>query len=164
MLYRQLELLLREGVRELAQEYFGEQPLVSLGKTTLRRAPLTGDSVWHQDGAFLGENVCALNIWIALNDCGEDSPGLEIVGQRLDDYLQTGTNKNYPWGVGEDVVKAERLPVLSPLFKAGDALFFDEKMLHRTGRKLGVSKPRFALETWLPPPSAYSDKFGMIAL
>ena len=30
---------------------------------------------WHQDGAFLGEGISTLNLWLPLSDCGDDAPG-----------------------------------------------------------------------------------------
>ena len=38
-----------------------------------------GGAEWHQDGAFLGESIRSLNVWLALTQCGEDAPGLEVV-------------------------------------------------------------------------------------
>ena len=32
----------------------------------------------------------ALNVWVALSDCGVDAPGLEFVPRRLDDLIATG--------------------------------------------------------------------------
>ena len=62
----------------------GERPALSANKCTLRRVPVDTNTNWHQDGAFLGADVRTVNLWLALSDCGDDSPGLEIVPRRLD--------------------------------------------------------------------------------
>ena len=47
---------------------------------------------WHQDGAFMGD-VRALNLWLSLSRCGDESPGLDIVPRRLDDLVATTTER-----------------------------------------------------------------------
>ena len=40
-------------------------------------------------------------------------------------------------------------------FKAGDAVFFDEMNMHRTGSDPGMTNDRYALEAWFFAPSCY---------
>ena len=47
---------------------------------------------WHQDGAFMGD-VRALNLWLSLSRCGDESPGLDIVPRRLDQMVATTTDE-----------------------------------------------------------------------
>ena len=59
---------------------------------TLRRTqPEVGTTWWHQDGAFLGADIRALNVWLSLSHCGRDAPGLDIVPRRFDRIVETGT-------------------------------------------------------------------------
>ncbi len=68
------------GVRRVVSEFFGEQPALLAKKWTLRRVPHdTGESGWHQDGAFMGADIRSLNVWLALSHCGDDAPGLDVV-------------------------------------------------------------------------------------
>ena len=62
-------------------------PAISMRKCTLRRVPADlAHADWHQDGAFLGDDVRSVNVWLALTRCGGDSdaPGLEYVPRRID--------------------------------------------------------------------------------
>jgi hypothetical protein len=159
MLFDVLETFQLLGVTQAIGGYLGERPAISIEKTTLRRAsPSIGSADWHQDGAFLGEGVRSVNVWVALTDCGIDAPGLDIVPGRLDQILPRGTHgANFNWSVGHDlaVEAAGAVGTQRPAFKAGDALFFDQWMLHRTAVSPEMTKERYALETWFFAPSAY---------
>jgi hypothetical protein len=146
------------GLRDVITDYLGERPVLSANKCTLRRVQLTAGSDWHQDGAFLGHGIRSLNVWVALTDCGVDAPGLDVMPRRLDGIVETGTGGAiFDWAVGPQVI--ERLgaetPVVRPVFRAGDALLFDDLFLHRTAIDASMTHPRYALETWCFAPSAY---------
>lgn len=165
MLFELTELLDRTGLLALATEYFGERPALSANKCTLRRVPLTAMAGWHQDGAFLGEEVRSLNLWLALTDCGVDAPGLDLVPRRIDRVVETGTEGAiFDWSVAPDVVEREAAsaPVIRPHFRAGDALLFDHLLLHSTAVADRMTRERYAMETWLFAPSAYPE--GQIPL
>jgi Phytanoyl-CoA dioxygenase (PhyH) len=151
-----------EGVelRQVVAEYLGERPVLSANKCTLRRVPLTASTDWHQDGAFLGQGIRVLNVWIALTDCGVDAPGLDLVPRRLDHIVETGTGGAYfDWAVGPVVVQryAVDAPVVRPEFRAGDAVLFDEMYLHRTAIEPKMTRPRYAIESWFFAPTGYPD-------
>jgi len=140
--------------------FMGERPALSIGKSTLRRVPTTLlDTDWHQDGAFLGADVRAMNVWLALSPCGADAPGLEIVGARLPYVVQTGSHgANFNWSVGPglvDILGQGGAKLESPEFAPGDALLFDHLMLHRTGLRPGMTRPRWAIESWFFSPTHY---------
>ena len=80
-LFDLIDVLSEAGMGELAQEYFGEAPAILARKMTLRRMPHTASGVWHQDGAFMGADIRSLNVWLALTHCGDDAPGLDVVGR-----------------------------------------------------------------------------------
>ena len=68
--------------------------------------PTDTNTNWHQDGAFLGRDVRSLNLWLALSPCGVDAPGLDIVPQRFDEILPTGTEGAlFDWSVSPQVVE-----------------------------------------------------------
>ncbi len=150
------------GLTQMIENYLGEQPAVSLEKWTLRCVPPTTNTSWHQDGAFLGTETRTVNVWIALSDCGVDASGLDIVPMHFDEIVETGTRGAYfHWDVGKDVVAdilGER-EVLTPVFKPGDAFIFDQYALHRTGVKEGLTKDRYALETWFFAPSHFPQDY-----
>ena len=135
MLFRLLETLEAAGLRDVVHEYLGERPALSANKCTVRRVPVDTNAGWHQDGAFLGPGIRALNVWLALSRCGRDAPGLDLLPRRLDHIVETGTQGAYfDWAVGPDLVAAlaQETPIVRPEFEAGDALIFDDLFLHRT--------------------------------
>ena len=151
------EVFRARGIDRLAEEYLGQPPVLALDKWTLRCGRAENGIEWHQDGAFLGVGVRALNVWIALSECGESAPSLDVVPRRLEDIVATGTEgASYPWSVGNDVAArvAGSAGWRRPHFQAGDALLFDDKLLHRTGADPEMQEPRYAIETWFFAPSA----------
>jgi hypothetical protein len=159
MLFELIEFIQQKRIDAIIAEYLGEQPVLSVGKSTLRRVPHTiGTTDWHQDGAFLGESVRTVNMWLALSRCGDEAPGLEIVPRRIDHIVETGTQgAHYKWSVGHGVavdIAADK-PIVSPIFMPGDAIFFDHLFLHRTGATPNMTKDRWAIETWFFAPSTY---------
>lgn len=146
------------GIRDLATEFLGEPPVLLANKWTLRRVrPDAGNPDWHQDGAFMGADIRSLDVWLALSDCGEDAPGLDLVPRRLDHVVETGTEGAFmDWTVGHGL--AERVAegnVVTPVFRAGDAMLFDHLCLHRTAVYPGMTRERYAIEAWFAAPSSY---------
>src|SRR5690606_15847529 len=138
--------------------YLGERPALSVKKSTLRLVPTDTGTDWHQDGAFLGEGIRTVNVWLSLSDCGVDAPGLDLVPLRLPEVVETGTGGAvFDWSVGPEVVAelTREVPVVSPEFAPGDALLFDEVFLHRTGVRLGMARCRYAIASWFFAPAAY---------
>jgi hypothetical protein len=146
--------------------YLGERPVLSVNKCTLRRVGTEpGNANWHQDGAFLGDGIRSLNVWMSLSHCGVDAPGLDVVPRRFDEVLETGTEGAiFPWTVGPGVVErvSAESPVCRPTFEPGDVLLFDDFFLHRTAAEPTMPRQRHAIETWFFAPSAYPD--GQIPL
>lgn len=165
-MFRLLEIYNKLGLQKLVTEYLGERPAISACKATLRRVtPKKGDvSSWHQDGAFLGTDIRALNIWLALSDCGEEAPGMDMIPRRFEGLVEPGSGV-FKWDVGTQVIDrlAVDTPVVRPQFKAGDLIFFDEMYLHRTAIEDSMTKVRYAIENWCFAPSAYpEDQIAMV--
>jgi hypothetical protein len=167
MLFQLLEAFEQVGVREIATEYLGERPAISVNKGTLRRVDASaGTNWWHQDGAFLGEGIRALNVWLSLTHCGRDAPGMDVVPRRIEEIVETGSHgADFDWSVGEPVVeKVAPGAVTRPTFEPGDALLFDHLFLHRTGSDPEMTETRYATETWFFAPSAYPDPLKQVPL
>jgi len=140
--------------------YLGERPVLAAKKWTLRRVPLDTTADWHQDGAFLGEGVRAVNVWVALSHCGDTAPGLDIVAGRLHELAPRGTEGAwFDWSVGDSVARALAgdAKILRPIFEAGDAILFDDMNLHRTAVAPEMTHERYAIESWFFAPSHYPD-------
>jgi hypothetical protein len=160
MLFEVFELFDDVGLGTLMTDFLGERPLLSAIKGTLRRvAPKEVRGGWHQDGAFLGDHVGSLNVWLALSDCGRDAPGLDIVARRFDRVLPSDPAAQFDWTLSNGAVEAaaDGAPIVRPEFQAGDAVLFDHLLLHRTGANAAMTEDRHAIESWFFAPSAYPD-------
>lgn len=158
-----LDDLERCGATAAIIEHFGERPVFSLQKSTLRRvSPEFRFTGWHQDGSFLGAEVRALNVWVALTPCGEErpAPGLEIVPRRVDELLDTdgGSGSASINGFAVHLV-AGQTPVIRPEFDPGDALLFDDRMIHRTYLSEDMTEERLAIECWFFAASHPADNY-----
>ncbi len=158
-LFDLIEIFDQTGISKLAADHFGEDPTLLGLKTTLRKVPARswrpGD--WHQDGSFMGTDIRSLNVWLALTHCGDDAPGLDVVGRRIDHLAQSGTDgAGATWSVGVAVAEQEGAgAIVRPIFEPGDALLFDHLLLHRTAIEAEMQHDRYAVETWLFAPSTY---------
>jgi hypothetical protein len=149
----------RSGVRALAQNYLGEAPVLSASKFMLWRVSAGPEAGWHQDGRFLGEgmDIASVNVWTALTDCGESAPGMELVLDYPNHYIMAADDSAFDWSVSNAQVDEirKRVPVVTPRFKAGDMLMFDQWLLHRTHRLPDMPDTRYAIESWFFAPSVF---------
>jgi hypothetical protein len=148
------------GLTEPLTGYLGERPVLGAKKWTLRKVPLDTTADWHQDGAFLGQGVRAVNVWLSLSHCGDTAPGLDIVAGRLHDLAPRGTDGAwFDWSVGDSVARslAGGAEILRPIFEPGDAILFDDMNLHRTAVTPEMTHERYAIESWFFAPSHYPD-------
>jgi hypothetical protein len=163
--FEMMEMFREAGLPELVSGYLGEPALVSVHKTTLRKADPSVPGAWHQDGFFMGE-VRALNLWLSLSRCGDEAPGLDIVPRRIDRYLATATDEailDYTISQTKVDETARETPVIRPIFEPGDALLFDELFLHKTGSDPAMPKPRYAVENWFFGGSGFPGEYAPIA-
>jgi hypothetical protein len=164
--FEMLALFRSVGVPELVQGYLGEPPLITAQKTTLRKAAPEVPGAWHQDGKFMGK-VRALNLWLSLSRCGDEAPGLDIVPRRLEDFVTTETDEaafNHMISQRQAEEAAGDTPILRPIFNPGDALFFDDVFLHKTGSDPSMPKPRFAIENWFFGGSEFPMDYAPLAV
>jgi hypothetical protein len=171
-----LEAFERAGLREVVTGYLGERSAISVNKCLLRKvspdlfaaSTKPGEakpSAWHQDGAFLGD-VRAVNVWLSLSRCGDEAPGLDVVPQRLDGIVATGTEgAAFEWSVSRAVAEevAGDTGILRPIFDPGDALLFDELFLHSTAAEPEMPSMRYAVESWFFGRSGFPEKYAPLA-
>ena len=159
--FQMQEMFSCAGIPELASAYLGQPALFSADKSTLRKATPGTAGGWHQDGRFMGPTR-ALNLWLSLSRCGDLAPGLDYVPRRLNDLVATGTDEVLlDWMVSQ--TKAEEAAgdrgIVSPIFEPGDALFFDELNLHKTGSHPSMPNPRYAIENWFFATESFPDDY-----
>ena len=159
MLFEVLDLVEESGLGALMTELLGERPVLSGIKGTMRRVPpdIEVDRRWHQDGSFLGGDIRALNAWLALTPCGVDAPGLDVVPKRVEQVVPRDADARFDWSLSDAAVQAvaRDAPVVRPEFAAGDALLFDQLLVHRTGTSPDMRHLRYAIESWFFAPSGY---------
>jgi hypothetical protein len=164
--FEMMELFRAAGLAELVDGYLGERGLISVHKTTLRKADPSVSGAWHQDGSFMGP-VRSLNLWLALSRCGDIAPGLDLVPRRLDELVATQTDEAI-LEIQVSQAKAEQaagdVPIIRPIFEPGDALFFDELFLHQTASDPSMPNPRYAIENWFFGASAFPVDYAPIAV
>jgi hypothetical protein len=153
---------------DLVSGYLGEPALISVHKTTLRKADPSVPGAWHQDGFFMGP-VRSLNLWLSLSRCGDVAPGLDVLPRRLDHYLATATEEaKLDYTISQlkvdEAAASAGTRIVRPIFEPGDAIFFDELFLHQTGSDPSMRQPRFAIENWFFGGSAFAGEYAPIAI
>ncbi|MCB0978829.1 MAG: hypothetical protein KDB02_15350 [Acidimicrobiales bacterium] len=158
-----LEEMKRSGALGVVTDHFGERPLISLQKSTLRRsAPEYRITAWHQDGSFMGDQARSMNVWVALTACGGDrpTPSLQVAGARIDDILPRDGGLVKSSISDETVIAASGgLPPVVPLFEPGDSLIFDDRNAHRSYMTEGMTDFRYAIECWFFAPAYFADSY-----
>ncbi len=160
-----LDLFRSMGLPELVDGYLGEPALISVHKTTLRKASPSVPGAWHQDGTFMGP-VRSLNLWLSLSRCGDVAPGLDLLPRRLDQLVAAGTDD-----AAIEIVTSQAMvdqaagdtPIVRPIFEPGDALLFDELFLHQTASDPSMPDPRYAIENWFFASSSFPADYAPIA-
>jgi hypothetical protein len=164
--FQMFELFEPAGLPQLVPDYLGEPAMISVHKTTLRKAEPSVPGAWHQDGAFMGD-VRTLNLWVSLSRCGDEAPGLDIVPRRLDYFVTPGGEGTY---LNTQVSQASAeeaagdLSIVRPIFEPGDAVFFDDLCLHKTASDPSMPNPRFAIESWFFGRSGFPGDYAPIAV
>ena len=65
---------------------------------------------------------------------------------------------------GEAIGRAAETPIVRPAFEAGDALLFDELLLHSTAADPSMTATRYAIESWFFGGSAFPGEYAPLAL
>jgi hypothetical protein len=163
---RMLDTFDRIGLPRLVEGYLGEPGLLSLHKTTLRKADPSVGGAWHQDGAFMGD-ARALNLWLSLSRCGDEAPGLDIVPARIDEIViehEAMLDVELTRSRAREAAAAGGVEIVRPIFEPGDALFFDEMFLHQTASDPSMPNPRFAIESWFFSAHGFPHDYAPLAV
>lgn len=163
-LFHLLEIFREAGVDQLARDFLGGPPILSAEKSVFRRVEPTPFASWHQDGAFLGERIRTLDVWIALSRCGKTAPSLEILPRRVSRVLPTGAF--FSWDLDDKEIEKEFPGFTTVLaqFEPGDAILFDQLCVHRSGHVAGMTEPRLAIECWLFAPGNVPEGYTGLVL
>jgi len=147
-----LKLFEKKHLKELLAEYFENGPCVSVYKWVFRKSGPPDKAIdFHQDGAFMRDEIASLNCWIPISDCGTGSNvhGLDVVPIRLKNTFGKGTGI-LDWTISQQAIIDEfsESAIVTPTFRKGDAFFFDHLLVHRSQCMPNFAEKRYAIETW----------------
>lgn len=117
----------------------------------------------HTDGMYYDDTKFALTIWIPLDDCGRDAPGIMFVAAGHDEiraYASFDRDATAPAGTTTNFHKydmskfgdrsiAEAFPenrIISPDLRRGDVCLFTNWSIHATHRHAAMTRARSALQ------------------
>ena len=108
-----------------------------------------------------------LNLWLALSPCGTDAPGLDIVPRRFDEVLPTGTDGAlFDWSVSPALVaevgRRSRRRSCAPSSRPVTRCCSTTCSCTAPASTPGMTRERWAIETWFFAPSTYPE--GQIPL
>jgi hypothetical protein len=151
------------GMGAVLAEYFGEAPVLLSERLQVDRQVLKSGLPWHQDGAFFGGNVGAVNCFLALDACGVDATGLSVVTRRFDEVIGVEPGTRADLGYGSSFKQEEVLElagpgrIATPALEAGDAILLDEMTMHRTAAPPKNTLARSWAITWFFAPSRFPE-------
>lgn len=150
LFYDVLRMLRDTGIIQLARRFLGAEPVMTMTKSAARRIEAGSGICWHQDGGFLGNDNVVLNLWTTLTPCGPGrAPGLELVTRRFQEVVPPRPDAEFAWSVGDSLPDGVDWETQDPVLDAGDAILFDQLLVHRTGRGEGTTGARYGTETWM---------------
>ncbi len=120
----------------------------------------------HTDGMYFNDSRFGLTVWLPLDRCGRDAPGLETILAGHEEVRRyTGFDRQRPvpseprwnWHHYEEGVFAEeklrrhfpRERWFAPEFSGGDLMVLSNWALHGSYREPGMSRPRSAVQVRL---------------
>lgn len=155
-----LDIFESMGVPDLLTSYFGERPVISHSKTSLRRVAPGTPGGWHQDVYAYGVESRALNMWVALSPCGRDAPGLALVPTNTGGPLEDLPPSPPVQIISDATIKrlaVEGAPVQEPILEKGDVLFFDTFLPHTTQQGEKFTRDRYSLDCWFFAPTTVKE-------
>jgi len=152
------------GIAAVMAEYLGEDPVLLSERVLIDRQVLKSGLPWHQDGAFFGANVGAVNSFLALDPCGVDATGLTVATRRFDEVVGVAPGERAQLAYGnafkhEDILElAGPERVITPILGPGDAILLDEMTMHRTAAPPANTQARAWAITWFFAASRFPEQ------
>jgi ectoine hydroxylase-related dioxygenase (phytanoyl-CoA dioxygenase family) len=149
------------GIGDIVRRYLGARPVMSASKWALRRMPKRKLAGWHQEAnVFPRVPIHTMNVWLTLTPCGEDSPSLDVVPRRETEVFPLDNGFMIPAERFEQV--AAGAPKVSPRYDPGDAMIFDEMLIHRTNTDPAMDGLRYSIESWFFAPAGHPTELGPV--
>jgi hypothetical protein len=147
-------------------DYLGDRPVMAENKWALRRMSWTDDKApWHQEASVFDSGALrTVNVWLALSESGRNAPGFQFIPRRIDSIIEP----NLSFGLTRDTMSsvADGGRIARPTYQPGDALLFDEYLVHRTMARPEMQELRYSIESWMFAPSGHPlrERLGPIVL
>lgn len=159
--FQLLKLFWNSPLPDLFTQLYRDEPLLILRLCTLRYQRPSQDFnyvPWHLDANFFGFGAPFMTAWVPFHDVGEHSPGLDICSpiQPVEDariaalWRTLGPDDKSNVSLDPDNVAylfgSDNFGMASPALRCGDAMLFDQYILHRTQTLANASRNRLAIE------------------
>ena len=120
---------------------------------------------WHQEISVYDRGpLRTLNVWLTLSACGENAPGFQFLPQRMDSIVEPEVS----YGFGSEALErvADLSKIVSPIYEPGDAVIFDEYLVHQTQARPDMLESRRLIESWMFAPAGHplKDQCGPLVL
>jgi hypothetical protein len=155
------------GIDRLVGDYLGDRPVMAENKWALWRMDSQHGAFvpWHQEISVLDRGpLRTLNVWLTLSACGENAPGFEFLPQRMDSIIEPDGG----FGFSDETLAgvADMSKIVSPIYEPGDAIFFDEYLVHRTQVRPDMLELRRFIESWMFAPAGHPlrEQLGPLVL
>jgi phytanoyl-CoA dioxygenase PhyH len=155
------------GVDRLVGDYLGDRPVMAENKWALWRMDSQQGSFipWHQEISVLDRGpLRTLNVWLTLSACGENAPGFQFLPQRMDSVIEPDVSFGFRSETLAGV--ADMSKIVSPIYEPGDAIFFDEYLVHQTQARPDMPELRRFIESWMFAPAGHPlrEQLGPLVL
>lgn len=136
----------RAGIHDIARAFLGARPVHTSQKWALRRMPKRSIYGWHQEASVFDSGpLRAINVWMSLTECGVDSPGFDVLPRREPEIIPADRGFML---TEETFDRVRDCDFASPLYQPGDAMIFDEYLIHRTNTNQSMPGERTSIESW----------------
>ncbi|MEJ7585132.1 MAG: phytanoyl-CoA dioxygenase family protein [Acidimicrobiales bacterium] len=168
-MFEVVEAFRQSGIDRLVTGYLGDRPVMTEKKWLLWRMDRRADVfAFHQEASVFNSGddglpsgkepipLRALNVWIALSHCGQTSPGFQFYPRRMSHVVEP----DQLFGLKADTLEGVTggTAVAAPIYAPGDAVLFDEFLLHRTKSDASMADVRYSLESWMFAPSGHPER------
>jgi ectoine hydroxylase-related dioxygenase (phytanoyl-CoA dioxygenase family) len=148
-----VETVMHPSLLAVARTYLGKEPEIHANShvRAIRVSRSDAHLPFHQDQTILGRRL--VNIWIPLDACGVDAPGLEVVYGSWSALLEPSPPAQPLFAVERarldfDAVAATfgTSAFWHPVFEPGDAMLFAGATVHRTHVTPAMGTDRLSIE------------------
>ena len=165
-LFELTEAFSAAGLDRLVGEYLGDRPVMAENKWALRRMNRKDDKApWHQEASvFNCGPLRTVNVWLTLSAAGANAPGFQFIPRRMDSVIEPDLKFGFTPQTMDAV--ADHETIAAPTYEPGDAVLFDEYLVHRTKAGPEMRGIRHSIESWMFAPSGHPlrERLGPIVL